>query len=75
MDQIVTHAYQVVLAEARVSVDELIATPQYRDRFLNVVRACGCMASERDLLMRLISLRKRSRLPRTSNPILPLDNP
>jgi hypothetical protein len=64
-------AYRSVLQRRCVSVDELIATPAYREAFLAAARASVGDLSERDLLIRLLSLRKRSKLPRATDPILP----
>lgn len=62
-DQTLIAAYQVVFQRHRVSVDELLATPACRELFLAVARESTENQSERDLLMRLIALRKRSKLP------------
>ena len=57
-------AYLHLLQAHGVSVDELVATPQYREAFLADVRQALGHVSERDALMRLFTLRKRSKLPR-----------
>ena len=57
-------AYTTILQQHRVSVDELVATPQFRELFLTAARQAMGEVPEKALLMRLFNLRKRSKLPR-----------
>jgi hypothetical protein len=68
-DQLLIEVYTAILQRHRVSVDELIATPHIRDEFLQQSQSLMGPIAERDLLLRLVSLRKRSRLPRLSDSV------
>lgn len=64
-DLAIIQAYVRTLRVIRVSADELVCTPEARELFLGFAReAAGTTILERTLLMRLLGLRKRSRLPR-----------
>jgi hypothetical protein len=69
-DSLIIQAYERVLRTHRLSADELVCTPAARDLFLAFAREeiSGDGIGERELLMRLLGLRKRSRLPRFSDP-------
>jgi len=69
-DSLIVAAYLSVFRRHRISVDELIATPAYRELFLAAAREGLGDVSERDLLMRLFNLRKRSKLPRARDEIV-----
>ena len=63
-DSVLIAAYTTVLQQHRVSVDELVATPLCRELFLSEARQMMGEVPEKTLLMRLLNLRKRSKLPR-----------
>lgn len=66
-DEPLIAAYSRLFHRHRVSVDELLATPKYREAFLTEARLAMGAVPERDLLMRLLTLRKRSKLPRATD--------
>jgi hypothetical protein len=47
------------------SADDVLETPELREEFLTGTRALAGEVAERDLLHRLVYLRKRSKLPRS----------
>lgn len=70
-DSVVVEAYLRVSAAVGCSVDGILTNPECRERFLREARQFAAGASERDLLQRLINLRKRSRLPRVDEVTVP----
>ena len=67
-DLLIIQAYVRTRRIVRVSADELVCTPEARALFLSFAReGAGSTISERDLLWRLLCLRKRSRLPRSGD--------
>lgn len=68
-DSSLVRAYQRVLRTHHLYADELVCTPSARTLFLAFAREEGVSENvcERDILLRLINLRKRSRLPRSSD--------
>lgn len=75
-DLIIIEAYRRTLSKMHLSADELVCTPAAREMFLDSVRGVtGSNISERDLLWRLLCLRKRSRLPRLCDVSVTGDGP
>lgn len=72
-DSEIVAAYTAVLLAHGASVDEVVATPEYREAFLLMAQEGLGPVCERDLLMRLLSLRKRSKLPRARDLTVPSD--
>lgn len=65
-DDFIIRAFARVQGVHRISADELVCTPRDRELFLAFAREeLGTDIPERDLLCRLLCLRKRSRLPRS----------
>ena len=65
MDKIIIAVYGSMILQNGCSVDDILETPEYREEFLLVTRQHLCEVLERQLLHRLVYLRKRSRLPRS----------
>lgn len=65
MDPAIVEAYTTMALQFKCSVDDILETPEYRERFLSATRQRLGELPERDLLHRLVYLRKRSRLPRS----------
>jgi hypothetical protein len=66
MDDALLEAYLQIRNLYGCSVDTLVCTPEYRLAFLTRARQAVPDLPEHVLLARLMSLRKRSRLPRTT---------
>jgi hypothetical protein len=65
LDTILISAYQQLQAESPfTSADEIICDPVLRRRFLDLASKDLHSAPEREVLHRLINLRKRKKLPR-----------
>lgn len=65
MDQVLIEVYNTLLLQFSCSVDDILETPEYREKFLFGTRQRLGEFPERELLHRLVYLRKRSRLPRS----------
>jgi hypothetical protein len=65
MDEVLIDVYRTMNSRLPVSVDEILETPELRHQFLDSARKALGAIPERDLLHRLVYLRKRSRLPRS----------
>ena len=64
-DPTIIAVYAQLLQLRGASVDDILETPDYRLEFLAECRRRLGDVAERDLLHRLVYLRKRSRLPRS----------
>jgi hypothetical protein len=65
MDNILISAYQELqLDSLPASADEIVCDPHLRQRFLDLARKDLNNVPEREVLHRLINLRKRKKLPR-----------
>lgn len=64
MDEILIDVYRRMLQSQNCSVDDILETPQLREQYLFETRRVLGYLPERELLHRLTSLRKRSKLPR-----------
>ena len=62
MDQILVDVYNSLVLQFSCSVDDILETPEYREKFLFAARQHLGELPERELLHRLVYLRKRSRL-------------
>lgn len=68
MDPMLIAAYVRMVREHGASVDDILVDPELRQEFLSHVRlSVGADAAEEAILRRLHNLRKRSRLPRSSD--------
>ena len=63
-DEQLVAAFSSFRAETGASADSVLVNPQYRNRFLELVRIQLGVAEEEAVLRRLLNLRKRQRLPR-----------
>lgn len=70
-DSFLIEVYRRVNRALSCSVDGILTTPKHRERFLQEARQFVGDLSERELLRRLINLRKRSRLPRADEVTVP----
>jgi hypothetical protein len=64
-DTTIIDVFRKMLHAHGCSVDDILETPELRDEYLTAMRRKLGDHSERELLHRLVSLRKRSRLPRS----------
>ena len=62
-DSVLVEVYHSMLQGFQCSVDDVLETPELRENFLTSCRNILGEVPERDLLHRLVYLRKRSRLP------------
>lgn len=64
MDQVIKAVYQQMLATHHCSVDDVLESPELRNEYLALARASLGDLPEQQLLHRLTTLRKQSKLPR-----------
>lgn len=64
-DDTIRDVFQRMTTASGCSVDDILETPSLREEFLTKVRSVMGEYAERDLLHRLVYLRKRSKLPRS----------
>jgi hypothetical protein len=64
MDSELILAIENLQKELACSADEIVCDPELRTRFLEMSRNKGVFAPEKEVLHRLLNLRKRKRLPR-----------
>jgi hypothetical protein len=64
-DSTLIEAYRHLAQEHQASVDDILETPEFRQAFLQTCRHLLGNIPERELLHRLVYLRKHSRLPRS----------
>ena len=64
MDSALFLAYEQLQHQAACSADQIVCDPALRLRFLELTRDSGELGPEREVLHRLLNLRKRKRLPR-----------
>jgi len=64
MDEVIRAVYQQMLAVHHCSVDDVLESPELRVEYLTAVRNSLGNLPEQQLLHRLTTLRKRSKLPR-----------
>lgn len=64
-DEAITQVYSNLLQKHGCSVDAILEAPELREEFLREARRSVGNLPERDLLHKLVSLRKRSKLPRS----------
>jgi len=68
MDPVITEVYVEMARSHGASVDDILVEPELREEFLsNSRRVLGSEVGESVLLRRLQNLRKRSKLPRSSD--------
>ncbi len=65
MDEVVIDVYRRMVHDHRCSAEDILETPDLRERYLAEVRWVLGNLPERELLHKLSNLRKRSRLPRS----------
>ena len=65
MDESIIAVYRCLMHSHHCSVDEILETPELREQYLAETRRVLGDLPERELLHKLVSLRKRSKLPRS----------
>jgi hypothetical protein len=65
MDDTIVAVYANLTIQYGCSVDDILETPKFREQFLQATRHRLGDLPERELLHRLVYLRKCSRLPRS----------
>jgi hypothetical protein len=64
-DQVVIDVFRDFAQANACSVDAILTTPELREAYLAKARSVLGTLPERELLHKLVSLRKRSKLPRS----------
>jgi hypothetical protein len=68
-DEAIIDVFRRLALDHGCSADDILETPELRERFLDETRRILGELPERELLHRLVYLRKRSKLPRSRDPL------
>ncbi|HWG46944.1 MAG TPA: hypothetical protein VN688_29545 [Gemmataceae bacterium] len=71
MDEVLIATYRNLVIRFRASAEDILEDPELRGLFLAEVRQAVGELPERQLLHRLSCLRKKSRLPRSRDILVP----
>jgi hypothetical protein len=64
-DEAIIGVFRRMALDHGCSADDILETPELREQYLAEMRSIAGSLPERDLLHRLVYLRKRSKLPRS----------
>ncbi len=67
-DEVLIDVFRRMASAHGASVDDILETPELREEYLDEARRSLGHLPERELLHRLVYLRKRSKLPRSRTP-------
>ncbi len=68
-DEVIIDVFRQMSSKHGCSADDILETPELREQFLAATRNVLGDLPERDLLHRLVGLRKKSKLPRSRAPL------